>query len=72
MLRELDPHSDFIPRHLGPSPADQAKMLQAIGAPDLHSPIAEVVPDSILKRGGLKLPAARSEADALAELKEIA
>ncbi|WP_442593200.1 aminomethyl-transferring glycine dehydrogenase [Parapusillimonas sp. JC17] len=72
MLRELDPHSDFIPRHLGPSPADQARMLQAIGAPDLHSLIAEVVPDSILKRGALKLPAARSEADALAELKEIA
>ena len=72
MLRELDPHSDFIPRHLGPSPADQAKMLEAIGAPDLHSLISEVVPASILKRGALNLPAARGEADALAELKEIA
>jgi glycine dehydrogenase len=72
MLRELDPHSDFIPRHIGPGQADQAKMLAAIGVPDLHSLIQEVVPPSILKRGALNLPASRSEADALAELKEIA
>jgi len=72
MLRELDPHSDFIPRHIGPSAADQAKMLASIGSPDLQSLIQEVVPPSILKRGALNLPASRSEADALAELKEIA
>ncbi|MDS1138834.1 aminomethyl-transferring glycine dehydrogenase [Pusillimonas sp. SM2304] len=72
MLRELDPHSDFIPRHIGPSKADQAAMLAAIGAPDLHSLIQEVVPASILKRGALNLPASRSEADALADLKTIA
>ena len=72
MLRELDPHSDFIPRHIGPAPADQAKMLSVIGVADLHSLIQEVVPPSILKRGALNLPASRSEADALAELKEIA
>lgn len=72
MLRDLDPHSDFIPRHIGPSTTDQAKMLAAIGAPDLHSLIKEVVPASILNYGQLDLPAARSEADALAELKEIA
>ncbi len=72
MLRDLDPHSDFIPRHIGPATADQAKMLAAIGAPDLHSLIQEVVPASILNHGQLDLPAARSEADALAELKQIA
>jgi glycine dehydrogenase len=72
MLRELDPHSDFIPRHIGPAPADQAKMLSVIGVADLHSLVQEVVPPSILKRGALNLPASRSEADALAELKEIA
>jgi glycine dehydrogenase len=72
MLRDLDPHSDFIPRHVGPGQADQAKMLAAIGSPDLDSLIKEVVPPSILKRGALNLPQARSEADALAELKEIA
>ncbi len=71
MLRELDPHTDFIPRHIGPAAADQAKMLSVIGVADLHSLVQEVVPPSILKRGALKLPASRSEADALAELKEI-
>src|SRR5690606_38721417 len=30
MLRDLDPHSDFIGRHIGPSQADQAAMLTAI------------------------------------------
>lgn len=72
MLRDLDPHSDFIPRHIGPATADQAKMLATIGVPDLHSLIQEVVPASILNHGQLDLPAARSEADALAELKQIA
>ncbi|PLC49996.1 glycine dehydrogenase (aminomethyl-transferring) [Pollutimonas subterranea] len=72
MLRELDPHTDFIPRHIGPAAADQAKMLSVIGVADLHALVQEVVPPSILKRGALKLPASRSEADALAELKEIA
>ncbi|NYT66627.1 aminomethyl-transferring glycine dehydrogenase [Alcaligenaceae bacterium] len=72
MLRDLDPHSDFIPRHIGPATADQAKMLAAIGVPDLHSLIQEVMPASILNYGQLDLPAARSEADALAELKQIA
>ena len=72
MFRELDPHSDFIPRHIGPDQADQALMLQTVGADSLEALIAQVVPDAILKRDALKLPAARSETDALAELKAIA
>lgn len=72
MLRDLDPHSDFIPRHIGPSAADQHNMLAAIGVPDLPSLIHQVVPEGILKYGQLNLPAARSETDALNELKEIA
>ncbi|HEY9281572.1 MAG TPA: glycine dehydrogenase (aminomethyl-transferring), partial [Eoetvoesiella sp.] len=72
MLRELDPHTDFIPRHIGPASADQAKMLSEIGIDSLQSLVREVVPSSILKSDPLNLPASRSEADALAELKEIA
>lgn len=72
MFRELDPHTDFIPRHIGPDPADQAAMLAAIGAESLDALVRQVVPASILKQGGLKLPAPRSEVDALAELKAIA
>src|SRR5690606_6694407 len=52
--------------------ADQAAMLAAIGASDLQALIHEVVPDSILMRNALNLPGSRSEADALAELKQVA
>ncbi len=72
MLRELDPHTDFVPRHIGPARADQAKMLAAIGLDSLESLIREVVPASILKRGALDLPGPRNEAEALAELKTLA
>ncbi len=72
MLRDLDPHSDFVPRHIGPDLSDQEKMLSAIGVPDLPTLINEVVPASILSGQPLDLPPARSEFDALAELKEIA
>ncbi|TCT11014.1 aminomethyl-transferring glycine dehydrogenase [Paralcaligenes ureilyticus] len=72
MLRELDPHTDFVPRHIGPARADQAKMLAAIGVDSLESLIREVVPASILKRGVLDLPGPRNEAEALTELKTLA
>ncbi|MBV6304652.1 aminomethyl-transferring glycine dehydrogenase [Candidimonas humi] len=72
MLRELDPHSDFVPRHVGPSPQDQARMLAAIGVDSLDALVGEVVPPSILKRGALRLPASRSEPDVLRELQGIA
>ncbi|MFT0546315.1 aminomethyl-transferring glycine dehydrogenase [Allopusillimonas ginsengisoli] len=72
MLRDLDPHSDFIPRHIGPGQADQARMLEAIGAQSLESLVQQVVPASILDRKPLDLPASRSETDALAGLREIA
>lgn len=72
MFRELDAHSDFIGRHIGPDDTDQAHMLKAIGSPSLESLIQQVVPSAILKRGALKLPSAKSETQALAEMKAIA
>lgn len=72
MSRALETHSDFIPRHIGPSPAEQAKMLATIGSPSLDALIEEVVPPSILTRNALALPGARSEPDVLAELKQVA
>ena len=72
MLGKLDPHADFIPRHIGPSQSDQAQMLAAIGAVSLDALIQEVIPPSILKGESLGLPASRSETDVLAELKQIA
>ena len=72
MSRALDTHSEFIPRHIGPSEADQQKMLAAIGAASLDALIEEVVPARILNQAPLALPASRSETDVLAELKQVA
>ena len=72
MLRAVDAHTDFIARHIGPSAADQAAMLAVIGSPSLDALIEEVVPPRIHSEAPLALPSARSEADVLAELKEIA
>ncbi|MFQ6720150.1 glycine dehydrogenase (aminomethyl-transferring), partial [Bordetella pertussis] len=72
MSRAPDTHSDFIPRHIGPSDEDQATMLVAIGAASLDALIDEVVPPRIRSRAPLALPAARSETDVLQDLKRIA
>ncbi|HEY0294485.1 MAG TPA: aminomethyl-transferring glycine dehydrogenase, partial [Bordetella sp.] len=72
MPRALDPHTDFIPRHIGPNEADQAKMLAAVGSPSLDALMGEVVPPGIRLDQPLNLPAPRDEADVLAELKTIA
>ncbi len=72
MSRALDTHSDFIPRHIGPSEADQAKMLAVIGCASLDALIEEVVPPRIRNQAPLALPGSRSEPDVLAELKQVA
>ena len=72
MSRALDTHTDFIPRHIGPSDADQATMLSVIGSPSLDALIEEVVPTKIRSQAPLALPPSRSETDVLAELKQIA
>ena len=72
MSRALDTHTDFIPRHIGPSQDDQAKMLAAIGCDSLTSLLDEVVPPAIRSESPLALPPSRSEPDVLAELKVIA
>ncbi|AUL51818.1 glycine dehydrogenase (aminomethyl-transferring) [Bordetella holmesii] len=72
MSRALDTHSDFIPRHIGPSDADQAKMLAVVGCSSLDALIEEVVPPRIRNQAPLALPSSRSEPDVLAELKQVA
>ena len=72
MPRALDTHTDFIPRHIGPNEADQAKMLAAVGSPSLDALIGEVVPPGIRLAEPLTLSAPRDEADVLAELRAIA
>ncbi|MEY4957411.1 MAG: hypothetical protein RL409_1668, partial [Gemmatimonadota bacterium] len=62
----------FIPRHIGPSGAEQQAMLAALGYDSLDAFIDAVVPERIRFRGTLNTGPARSEADVLAALKTIA
>jgi len=67
-------YQDFEDRHIGPSHAQEAQMLQVLGYPDLKTFIKAVVPANIAIQTPLSqtLPAARSEVQVIAELREIA
>jgi len=71
-LRDLEGASPFESRHLGPSATDQAKMLAALGHRSLDDLVEAAVPAGIRSLEGLNLPPARSEAEALADLRELA
>jgi glycine dehydrogenase len=71
-LTELEGTDEFIARHIGPMPAEQAVMLDAIGAASLDALISETVPASILLDAPLDLPGAVTERAALARLREVA
>jgi len=62
----------FADRHIGPSEADQRAMLATLGYDSLDAFIAAVVPPDIRLKGLLKVPEAKSEQEALAELRAIA
>ncbi|HEX2314055.1 MAG TPA: aminomethyl-transferring glycine dehydrogenase subunit GcvPA, partial [Thermomonospora sp.] len=62
----------FADRHIGPSPDDQARMLERIGYADTGTLVADAVPGAIRTDRPLDLPAALSESAALARLRELA
>ena len=62
----------FIPRHVGPSPAEQREMLAALGYDSLDAFIDAVVPEQIRFRATLQTGAEQSEAEVLASLKQMA
>ncbi|WP_018149850.1 aminomethyl-transferring glycine dehydrogenase [Leeia oryzae] len=70
-LAELEQHDDFQRRHIGPSRNDQAKMLSTLGFDSIDALMEAIVPANI-RRDAMPLPGARTEAEVLAELKEIA
>ena len=71
-LTQLENHDEFIARHVGPDAADIAQMLKVVGATSLDDLVHRIKPASILQNEPLNLPAAMSEAEALAEMKRIA
>jgi glycine dehydrogenase len=73
-LSELEARDAFIARHIGPSAAEQAKMLETVGYASREALIDAVVPANI-RRKVLPLgmfTEAKSEQAALAQLKAIA
>jgi len=71
-LTALETDGEFIARHLGPDEADQAHMLSVVGAASRQALIAAIVPADIARSAPMQLPAAAGEAQALAELRQIA
>ncbi|MBB1257379.1 aminomethyl-transferring glycine dehydrogenase [Streptomyces alkaliterrae] len=71
-LAALEQGVPFTRRHIGPDAADQAKMLAQVGYGSLDELTAAAVPDVIKSAEALDLPAARTEAEVLAELRELA
>ncbi|MFC7459658.1 aminomethyl-transferring glycine dehydrogenase [Hydrogenophaga defluvii] len=71
-LEALENPSEFIARHIGISAEDEAMMLSVIGEASRRALIESIVPRSIARSTGMKLPEAVTEAVALAELKAIA
>jgi glycine dehydrogenase len=71
-LAQLENPSEFIARHIGISAADEARMLKVVGSNSRAELIAGIVPPSIARKTAMNIPAAITEAAALAELKTLA
>src|SRR5580765_483575 len=64
--------ADFPNRHIGPDPDQARQMLDLLGSPSLDALIDKAVPSQIRLNRPLSPPAAKSEYEVLAALKEIA
>ena len=71
-LRALEHHDAFVSRHIGPNDAEVARMLRVVGHESLDAFTDAIVPASIRSPKPLDLPAAVTEVDALAQIREIA
>jgi glycine dehydrogenase len=71
-LGDLENPTEFISRHIGVGSADERKMLAVVGESSRRALIDNIVPASIARSDAMNLPAAVTEAAALAELKAIA
>lgn len=71
-LDALQYNGEFIDRHIGPSEAQIAQMLQALNLKSLDDLIASTVPESIALKSALDLDDPLTENAALAKLKGIA
>ena len=66
----MSAHAPFVSRHIGPSPAEQEKMLKLLGFSRLDDFVDAVVPQDI-RRKEMRLPAPLSEREALARCRRL-
>src|SRR3954466_6493634 len=64
--------TDFVRRHIGPSPRDISAMLNSVGANSLTELMSQTLPSSIRQKAPLDLGRAFSEIEALAHMRELA
>ncbi|MBR1211523.1 aminomethyl-transferring glycine dehydrogenase [Bradyrhizobium sp. JYMT SZCCT0180] len=67
-----EPATDFVRRHIGPSPRDIQAMLESVGAKSLGELMSQTLPSSIRQKTPLDLGRALSETEALAHMGELA
>ncbi len=71
-LSTLENASEFLARHIGIAPVDEAHMLGVVGAASRAALIEGIVPRAIARKRPMAIPAAITEAAALAELRAMA
>ncbi|WP_048437893.1 aminomethyl-transferring glycine dehydrogenase [Caenimonas sp. SL110] len=71
-LGELENPCEFVARHIGIEATDEKLMLDVIGESSRRALIDSIVPRSIARKNAMNIPAATTEAAALAELKAMA
>ncbi len=71
-LSILENHGEFIQRHIGPSPAQQAEMLELLGEKNLSGLIDNTVPANIRRQQAMALKSPKTESEALATLQRLA
>ncbi|HMK12277.1 MAG TPA: aminomethyl-transferring glycine dehydrogenase, partial [Acidimicrobiales bacterium] len=71
-MEELTSSDTFVERHLGPSPAEQEKMLSELGFATLDDLTAAAVPAAIQSSRPLDLPLAASERETTEALRALA
>ncbi|MEU4247255.1 aminomethyl-transferring glycine dehydrogenase [Amycolatopsis sp. NPDC026612] len=72
-LASLEQGTPFADRHIGPGPAELRHILDVVGVASLDELSERAVPESLRASAGpLDLPPAATEAQALAELRELA
>lgn len=71
-LHQLSNHQEFIQRHVGPDHQEAQQMLDYLGLSSLDELLSQTVPNKIRLPEELNIPSARSEQQALDDIKQYA